>query len=316
MLPDSNWQMTVLLLLALAVMEFVMKLVALLLPAKREIERRAMSWVLFSPNSVLREQRAPGAGPVVLRILMLFAAVLLSYWVYWQLVRGFQIRGILLSYLAVPLLLLIGESIVAIMNLFLLPGGCLLPALHCHPWAARSIANFWGNRWNLWASDWFRYVIFDRFRRRPMFALFLVFAASGVMHECVINVPLYCVTGRNLFGTMVVYFLLQAVGILVERHFLKGHPRLMMAFVWLVVFVPSPLALNEGYLRGLQLWPDSNLICIRTPGGGKKSSPNIFAISITRGLSCGGCGSLQKASMRRFISATERQPISVHLQPA
>ena len=189
---------------------------------------------------------------------MLFAAVLLSYWAYWQLVRGFQIHGILLSYLAVPLLLLIGESLVAIMNLFLLPGGYLLPALLCRPWAARSIADFWGNRWNLWASDWFRYVIFGRLRRRPMFALFLVFAASGILHEGVINVPLYCVTGRILFGTMMVYFLLQAVGIVVERHFLKSHPRLMMAFVWLVVFVPSPLALNEGYLRALQLWPESN----------------------------------------------------------
>jgi len=29
-------------------------------------------------------------------------------------------------------------------------------------------------------------------------------------------------------------------------------------FVWLVVFVPLPLVLNEGYLRGLQRWPDSN----------------------------------------------------------
>ena len=35
-----------------------------------------------------------------------------------------------------------GESLVAIMNLFLLPYGCLLPALHCRPWAARSIADF------------------------------------------------------------------------------------------------------------------------------------------------------------------------------
>ena len=167
LLPDNpNWQMTVFLLLALAVMGFVMKLVALLLPAKREIERRAVSWVLFSPNSVLRARRATGAGPVALRILLLFAAVLLSYWVYWQLVRGFQIHGILLSYLAVPLLLLIGESLVAIMNLFLPPCGCLLPALHCRPWAARSIADFWGNRWNLWFSDWSRYFIFGRLRRR------------------------------------------------------------------------------------------------------------------------------------------------------
>ena len=196
MLPDPNWQMTVFFLLALAVTGFVMKLVVLFLPAKREIERRAMSWVLFSPDSVLRAQRATGAGPVVLRAVLLSGAVLLNYWIYWQLVRGFQIHGILLSYLAVPFLLLVGESFVTIMNLFLLPCGCLLPALHCRPWAARSIADFWGNRWNLWFSDWSRYVIFGRLRRRPMFALFLVFAASGIMHECVINVPLYCVTGE------------------------------------------------------------------------------------------------------------------------
>jgi hypothetical protein len=258
MLPDPNWQMTVFVLLALAVMGFVMKLVALLLPAEREIERRSMSWVLFSPDSVLRAQRATGAGPVVLRAVLLSGAVLLSYWIYWQLVRGFQIHGILLSYLAVPFLLLIGELLVAIMNLFLLPCGYLLPALHCRPWAARSIADFWGNRWNLWARDWFRHVMFGRLRRRPMFALFLVFEASGIMHECVINVPLYCVTGRILFGTMMIYFLLQAVGILVERHFLNGHPRLMVMFVWLVVFVPSPLVLNEGWLRAFLLWPESN----------------------------------------------------------
>jgi hypothetical protein len=43
---------------------------------------------------------------------------------------------------------------------------------------------------------------------------------------------------------MMVYFLLQAVGILVERHFLNGHPRLMVMFVWLVVFVPLPLVLK------------------------------------------------------------------------
>jgi len=33
---------------------------------------------------------------------------------------------------------------------------------------------------------------------------------------------------------------------------------LMVMFVWLVVFVPSPLVLNEGYLRALLLWPESN----------------------------------------------------------
>lgn len=254
--PDnSDWQMTVLFLLALALLGFTMKLAALLLPANTPTDRRFMSWILPSPNSVARSQPATSVQPVLLQILILLGAVSLSYWVYWQLVRGFHIHGILLSYLAVPILLLMTELLVAVATLIFLPGGRLLPALHRRPWFAPSVTDFWGNRWNLWFSDWFRYVFFARLRRRPMLALVLVFAVSGVMHEVVINVPLYYLTGRVLFGSMMLYFLLQAVGILWERRLLKGHPRLMVTFVWLVVFVPSPLVLNEGLLRTLHLWP-------------------------------------------------------------
>jgi len=256
MLPDDpNWQMTVLFLLALASLGFVMKLVALLLPTKCQIQRRAVSWVLVSPDSVLRSQPATSVQPVVLRILMLSVLLLSSYWIYWQLVRGFQLRGMLLSYLAMPILLLMGEFLVAVEALFFLPGGLLPPALHRRPWAARSVADFWGNRWNLWFSDWFRYCIFSRLRRRPVFALFLVFAISGLMHEWVTNFTLFHVTGRALFGSMMIYFLLQAVGILVERRFLKSHPSMRAVFVWLVVLVPVPLVLNEGLPRALHLWP-------------------------------------------------------------
>jgi hypothetical protein len=110
MWPDNaNWQMTALFLLALALLGYVMKLVALLLPAKCETDRRAMSWVLVSPDSVLRAQRATGIRPVLFRRLMLSGSTLLCYWIYWILVRGFQIRGFFLGYLAAPFLLL-GEN--------------------------------------------------------------------------------------------------------------------------------------------------------------------------------------------------------------
>ena len=71
---------------------------------------------------------------------MLFGAGLLSYWVYWQLVLRFQIRGILLSYLAAPFLILAKESLVAIVNLFLLPGGYTLPEVHRCLFATREQA--------------------------------------------------------------------------------------------------------------------------------------------------------------------------------
>jgi hypothetical protein len=236
-------------------MGFVMKLVALLLPAKGQIQRRGISWVLVSPDSVLRSQPAASVQPLVLRILMLSGLVLLSYLAYQQLGLRSRIHGIFLSYFAAPVLLLMMEFLVAVATLFFLPGGWLLPALHRRPWAARSVADFWGNRWNLWFSDWFRYCIFSRLRRRPVFALFVAFAVSGLMHEWVINAPLYCLTGKAPFGTMMIYFLLQPIGILVERHLLKGHPRLNVVFAWLVVFVLSPLVLNEGMLRVILLWP-------------------------------------------------------------
>ena len=117
----------------------------------------------------------------------------------------------------------------------------------------RGIADFWGNHWNLWFSDWSRYAVFSRLRRRPVLALLLVFAISGLVHEWVINVPLYLLTGRAPFGSMMVYFLLQAAGLLLERRFLKSRVRGKVAFAWLVILAPAPLVMNEGLLRTLHL---------------------------------------------------------------
>ena len=256
MWPDNlDWQMTALFLLALTLMVFLMKFIALLWPTATPVALPIFSWVFPSPDSIRRSPSAVRPQPVVLRFLMLLGAVSLSYWVYDQLVRAFQIRGTLLSYLATPILLLVSETLVALANFILLPGRRSLPALHQRPWCARGVADFWGNRWNLWFSDWFRYTLLQRLRRRPVGALFLVFAVSGLMHEWVINVPLYWLTGRMLFGTMMIFFLAQAVGIQVERRLFRRRPHLRRAFVWLVVFLLSPLVLNEGLLRTLHLWP-------------------------------------------------------------
>jgi alginate O-acetyltransferase complex protein AlgI len=255
MLPDDpNWQMTVFYLLALAMVGFVMKLVASFLPVIIQMERPHLFWLLLSPASHRRLKPIVTVGKVLLRAALLFGALVLSYWIFWWLVRAGLIRGIALSYCAAPILLLISETLVAFATVLWLPSGRLLPSIHNRPWRARSVADFWGNRWNLWVSDWFRYAIFLPLRSRPVFAIILAFAVSGLLHEWVINVPLYFITGRALFGTMMLYFLLQAAGVLVERRF-KHRSALAVAFAWLVVFVPCPLVLNEGLLRTLHLWP-------------------------------------------------------------
>lgn len=256
MWPDaSNWQMSGLFLLALAVTGFVMKLVVLLLPVTIKADRPHVFWLLPSPASHRRLRPIVNVRPVLFRTALLGITLLVSYWIYGHLADAVGTGSILLSYCAAPVLLLVSETLVAIVTLLWLPSGQVLPSIHNRPWLARSVADFWGHRWNLWFSDWFRYAIFQRFRRQPAFALVLAFVVSGVFHEWVINVPLYCVTTKALFGTMLLYFLIQAVGVLVERRF-KGRPIMMMAFAWFVVFAPAPLVLNEGLLRTMHLWPE------------------------------------------------------------
>jgi len=251
---DLNGQMTGLFLLALFLLGFVMKLVALLLPLTVSYDRSLWFWAHLSPNSLRRLR--PGVEPwsVLFRAVGLGVSLWLSYWIYWWLFGTFQVRGLLLAYAALPILFLMSKFLAAVITVVWLPSGQLLPPIHCRPWQARSIADFWGRRWNLWFSDWFRYVLFERLRRRPVLALVLIFALSGLMHEWVINVPLYYLTSRAWFGSMIIYFLLQAAGLLLERRFLRHHEKLKIVFAWIVILAPAPLIMNEGLLRTLHLW--------------------------------------------------------------
>lgn len=253
---DLNWQMTRFFLLALFLLGFVMKLVALLLPVTASSDRAGIFWLLLSPNALRRLQPVVEPWRVVFQTLLWFGAVLLSYQIYWCLVSVVRIRGVLLSDAALPVLVAMGEFLTALARVLGAPSGQLLPPLHCRLWLTRGLADFWGRRWNLWFSDWFRYAILTRLRRWPVLALILTFGVSGVMHEWVINVPLYYLTGTAWFGSMMVYFLLQAAGVLLERRFLKGRDRLKIGFAWLVILAPSPLLMNEGLLRTLHLWPE------------------------------------------------------------
>jgi hypothetical protein len=256
---DADWQMTVCWVLSVTLLGFVMKLAALLVPSPSRKTR--WSFVLSpvpSPSSLSRSPpSAPSASGVscVRRLALFGAGVVLYYWLYWHVVRRFDLTGPVLGYLAAPALLLVAEVVSAMVSLlWLIIGRCPRPLLYAPP-LARSVGDFWGRRWNLWFSDWFRYTVFAPLRRRPVLALLLVFAISGVMHEAVINVPLFFVTGRVLFGSMMLYFMIQPMGVLIERHFFKANPAARVALAWLIVLGPVPLLLNEGMLRALHLWP-------------------------------------------------------------
>jgi len=174
-----------------------------------------------------------------------------SYFFYFEVTKVASSGAWGRGYLAVPTVILWGETLGRLTRLLFWPSGYLIPLHHQRPVLATSLSDFWGKRWNTWVSDWFRQVFLRSYRKRPAKALLLIFICSGLWHELLINVPTILFIGPNLFGEMMVYFLLQAIGIALERRFrwLKGRP-----FTWLVVAVPSPLVVNRGLLSVLGLW--------------------------------------------------------------
>jgi len=82
------------------------------------------------------------------------------------------------------------------------------------PLAVRSLAEFWGERWNTGFSIPSRRFLFKPIARRfgTGVAFGVVFLVSGLMHDLVISVP-----ARGGYGLPTAYFLLQGAGVLIER---------------------------------------------------------------------------------------------------
>lgn len=253
---DPNARMTLFFLLFVGALLVTMK-VATWLIRRRSGNLPLRFWLspLPAPSSLAR--CAPRAELMnrLVRAALSAGALALGYWLFWNFLAPLELPPWILGYLGIPFLLLFSSLLLAVITLLWLPAGELFPALHENPLLARSVADFWGRRWNLWFSDWFRYAILVPLRQRPVLAVVLVFFVSGLVHEWVVNLSLYLAAERNLFGTMMLYFLLQAAGLLLERRFFLGKPAAKLVLVWLVVALPAPLVVNEGLLRALRLWP-------------------------------------------------------------
>jgi len=104
------------------------------------------------------------------------------------------------------------------------------------PLLARSLADFWGRRWNSAFN-----VLAERYGFRPLAprigpraALAVVFLASGLLHEAVITLP----AGAG-YGLPTAYFALQAIGIFIERFSLiRRRVWLNRLFAWGVIVAP------------------------------------------------------------------------------
>ncbi len=109
------------------------------------------------------------------------------------------------------------------------------------PLRSASLAEFWGKRWNLGFRQLAHELIF-----RPLYrslgadvAGFLIFAASGLIHDLVISVP-----PRAGYGLPTLYFLVQGAGVAFERsQFGKrfGLGRGVRGWCFMVVFLTVPV---------------------------------------------------------------------------
>jgi alginate O-acetyltransferase complex protein AlgI len=83
-----------------------------------------------------------------------------------------------------------------------------------NPTRSKSLAEFWGKRWNLGFRPLAHEFIFRPVQKRtgPTVAGLLVFFASGLIHDLVISVP-----ARRGYGLPTAYFLLQGLGVIFER---------------------------------------------------------------------------------------------------
>ena len=119
------------------------------------------------------------------------------------------------------------------------------------PLLARSLADFWGNRWNTAFN-----VLADRYGFRPLTpligphaALAVVFLVSGLLHEAVISLP-----ARGGYGLPTAYFALQAAALFVERlPLLRNRPWPKRLLAWVVLVVPLGCLFPPVFVRNVML---------------------------------------------------------------
>jgi D-alanyl-lipoteichoic acid acyltransferase DltB (MBOAT superfamily) len=133
--------------------------------------------------------------------------------------------------------------------------GVMASPLMQNPLAAKTLAEFWGRRWNTAFNE-----LALRFAFRPLrrianseIATLLVYLISGLIHELVISLP-----ARGGYGLPTSYFLLQGLGVIAERSRLGrvvglGRGAFGRMFTVLMTAVPAVCLFHPTFLRNVIL---------------------------------------------------------------
>lgn len=253
----AGWEITFYYLAVLTCVVLVMKISSWWLVGNRK-GGSAGFWVapsLCLPEWQGRRTISPGQGKqLAVRCCCLFGAVWGGYAVVMPSVAG--LHWWLQGYAAIVPFWLLLESAQTVLQLAWLPTGRLVPPFFVNPYRSGSLAEFWGRRWNRLFGCWLHQVCFKPFARRPVIAAAIAFTVSGFIHELVVTLPALLVddeTGKSVAGLLLVYFLIQYIGLILGRRWLRGRPLALRLQFLIIVLGPAPLVLNPATLSIFRL---------------------------------------------------------------
>ena len=205
---------------------------------------RAVGYLAFWPGMDARpfSETVPGAGGGLLAwglLKMAAGAALLGTHV------GLPVLDAVRVFAGIGLLVHLG--ICDVLAGFWRLRGVPVGRLFVNPLASKTLAEFWGRRWNLAFHAVARDYVFRPAARRwgAPAGILLTFVFSGLLHEGLLSIPV-----RGGYGLPFAYFLLHGLLVLAERRWRLGG----RAWTLFWVLAPAPLLFHPWFFRSL-IWP-------------------------------------------------------------
>lgn len=199
--------------------------------------------LLSARTFFLTKPRPPAKKMLIIRLILSLASL------------GFIVvfSGVVFSPLSYWEIALIGPSIYFLTESLSLIAQLIycfhpIPSIHRDPLKSKSLSEFWGKRWNQWVQDWLRDLTKYRFQKTGH-RLIATFVISGFFHEMMVNLPYFLFFKKNNFGSMMLYFAIQGLGIWIERKWFRNSSTIFKRiFLWLWLILPAPLFLGPPIL--------------------------------------------------------------------
>ena len=135
------------------------------------------------------------------------------------------------------------EVLSGLLHVGYLAFGVDVPTLQRNPIVSRSLAEFWGQRWNRVVGGWLREFVFEPLarKRHPRLGLAAAFGASGALH-------FWLILGLGIGAAlqMAAYFLVQGAALFIEARLGVRRAPPIVGRIWTIAVLLVPLPLLFG----------------------------------------------------------------------